>query len=137
MTHHPLAPHALAPIGLLDALMHNVLAHDALAAPVLSAAPRLSSTDAEHTVSLVAPGLAPTDVIIEAHPDGRLTIRGDNKNKRKLEWSIAMPRDTDADQAAADVADGLITVSMKRAKATTVEIGVGTEAFRGEDAEAD
>merc|ERR1719284_2016540 len=115
--------------------MHDALVHGALSTPALPAAPRLSSTDEKHTVSLVAPGLSPSDVIIEAHPDGRLTIRGENKRKR--DWSIAMPRDADAEEASAEVADGLITVSMKRTKATTVEIGIGTEASPGEQADDD
>jgi len=135
---HPLAPHAFAPHALLDALMHDVLAHDVLSAPAPPAAhARVSSTDGTHTVSLVAPGLAPSDVIIEAHPDGRLTIRGENKNKRKIDWSIAMPQDAEVDEASAEVADGLITVSMKRTKASTVQIGVNTAAGHEEDEEAD
>jgi len=135
---HPLAPHAFAPHALLDALMHDVLAHDVLPAPAPPAAhARVSSTDGTHTVSLVAPGLAPSDVIIEAHPDGRLTIRGENKNKRKIDWSIAMPQDAEVDEASAEVADGLITVSMKRTKASTVQIGVNTAAGHEEDEEAD
>merc|ERR1719152_1055301 len=125
---HPLAPHALAPMELLDALMHDALeAHDALVSPALPATPRLSSTADAHAASLVAPGLAPSDVIIEAHPDGRLRIRGENKRKRKFDWSIALPPDTDTEEASAEVADGLITVSMKRVKPKTVEIGVGIQ----------
>lgn len=127
---HPLAPPTLAPppISLLDALMHDALALDhACALPGTRA--HLASTAEAHTVSVAAPGLAASDVVIEAHPDGRLTIRGQNKNKRKLDCSIAMPRDADVEAASAEVADGLITVSVKRAKATTVAIGVGTEAI--------
>merc|ERR1719284_1870687 len=130
---HAFAPHAFAPHALLDALMHDVLS--APAPPAAHA--RVSSTDGTHTVSLVAPGLAPSDVIIEAHPDGRLTIRGENKNKRKIDWSIAMPQDAEVDEASAEVADGLITVSMKRTKASTVQIGVNTAAGHEEDEEAD
>merc|ERR1719335_1884620 len=107
--------------------MHDALVHGAFSTPALPAAPRLSSTDEKHTVSLVAPGLSPSDVIIEPHPDGRLTIRGENKHKRKLDWSIALPPDADTEEASAEVADGLITVSVKRMKPKTVEIGVGIE----------
>jgi len=134
---HPLAPHALAPMELLDALMHDALeAHDALVSPALPATPRLSSTADAHTVSLVAPGLAPSDVIIEAHPDGRLTIRGENMNKRKLDWSIALPLDADTEEASAEVADGLITVSVKRVKPETAEIDVSTEPVTDEEDES-
>merc|ERR1719335_399373 len=107
--------------------MHDALVHGAFSTPALPATPRLSSTAEAHAVSLAAPGLAPSDVIIEPHPDGRLTIRGENKHKRKLDWSIALPPDADTEEASAEVADGLITVSVKRMKPKTVEIGVGIE----------
>lgn len=116
---HPLAP--MHPFTeMLDAL-----ASDAFA-PSLAPAPRLSTTATAHAISLAAPGLSPADVSIEV-ADGRLSIRGASK-VRRIDWSIALPRDADAATATAEVADGLITVRLERKKRVPTHIAVGAGA---------
>lgn len=102
-----------ADMRILDTLVHD---HHQ------TAAPRLHATAQGHVVTLAAPGLAPNDVKVEVC-DGRLTIAGENKRKR-VDISIQLPRDADVDGVTAEVADGLITVNLKRCKPTSTHVAI-------------
>lgn len=118
--------HPFARTRALDTLMHDALApmlvHSTLAPTHV---PTISSTEDSHLVSLVAPGLSAADVTVEVQND-RLDIHGQNKRKQ-VDVSIALPRDADAN-GTAEVADGLITVRMKRVKPTVTSVAILADA---------
>jgi len=115
---HPLAPMRMHPVDMLDALTQDTLAHHRPLAPN----PRLRTTEDEHIITVTAPGIAASDVTIEVE-EGRLRIAGTNKRKR-IECTLALPRDVDLDGATAGAEDGLITVSFKKRKRTTTHVAI-------------
>merc|ERR1719152_403189 len=115
--------HPFAPTHALDTLMHGALAPTLVHQAFSSSAPTISSTEDSHIISLAAPGLSAAHVTVEVQ-SGRLAVRGQNKRKR-VAVSVALPRDADPD-ATAQVADGLITVRMKRVKPTVMSVDIST-----------
>jgi len=115
MVHPAFAPLRMHPLEMrmLDSLVHHQAATK----------PRMHATDTAHVVTLAAPGIAPADVKVEVS-EGRLSIVGESKRKR-VDVTLALPRDAALDGATAEVADGLITVSLKKRKPTTAHIAIG------------
>jgi len=116
-----------APSRMLDSMMADALAYDVLTRDVvharrrrLSSSPlRLGEVAGKYSVSITAPGIAPADLSIEAVNEGqRLVVRAETKS-RSLHYSISMPEDADASAASAEMADGLLVVSIP--KKTEVE----------------
>jgi len=110
----------------LDSLVPDLISARALAprAPTCE----LCETEAEYTLTMVRPGLSPSDVKATISENGELTLRGETKhatphmNKRsKLEQTIRLPRDADAAGARLALVDGILTVTVpKRVRAVRV-----------------
>jgi len=121
------------PFALLDAAMSDAisLSHMPALTRLDAAQPRLRDEGARYALELAAPGVAPSDLAVEA-VDGRLTIKGETKTAAHTHFcnvTIALPEDADADAASASSADGLITISLpKKASAAPVRIAVTTDA---------
>jgi len=117
------------PISVMDAMLADALMTDALTpragttlrargASCHSGARARAAPDGAYSISLEAPGVAASDVTIEVGDNGHITLRGATKTGhgfRRLDYSLAIPRGYDAEEATAEVADGLITLSVPQA----------------------
>merc|ERR1719152_731491 len=96
-----------------------------------NAQPRLEERDNTYALHMAAPGVSASDLSVEAR-DGRLMVKGETRGASHthfVNYSVALPRDADADAATATCIDGLLTVELpKRAKAEPVRIAVSTDA---------
>merc|ERR1719152_10801 len=118
LSSRPMASIRMHPIDMLDALAHDALAHHGHPAPN----PHLSSTEDEHVITLTAPGVPASDVTVTVE-EGRLRVAG-TKQRKLLDYSLALPRDVDLDGAKAAVEDGLITVSLKKRRTTAAHVAI-------------
>lgn len=126
-------------------------AMDALAAETLLAprsacrlecnSPQAREAGDTYEVCVRAPGVAPSDVTIEA-ANGRLRVYGKTKTAAHthfVDYTIALPDDADTHEASASGADGLITLCMPKKEAepaTHIEVSTA-EGMRTEATEAD
>merc|ERR1719284_1915324 len=140
----------LAPMCMMDAMLADALASDALlnhyrAAPgAFRAAPRhtISESAQGYVVTLHATGISPSDILIEVHEDGpTMTLRGATKTAglhRQLDYSLRLPCDSNAFEATATAADGLITVSVpKAAEQGPTRIAVSADSTPDDDDDDD
>merc|ERR1712159_371907 len=105
---HPLAPMRMFDAAILEALCDTRTAcGDVRGAPLLDA----RDEDDKYTFTLSAPGVAPSDLVIEVEAGSRVAVRGRSKSGelycRVVDYSIALPPDADPANAIAEAADGL------------------------------
>lgn len=133
----------LAPMRMMDMMLSDTLRSDAhlSCAPRPRFGPRLTTTSrGEYEFSLQAPGVAASDVNIEAHDGPRITLRGATKLSgivRRLDYTLRLPMDADAAEARAQAVDGLITVTIPKVATTgPMRIAVSAEAPSDDESEA-
>jgi len=127
----------LSPVSTFD-LMDAVMA-DAMRIPLNSlpgcridtSPPRLEDKGTHYALALSAPGVAPSDLMIEANDDV-LTIKGETVLTgftHFVNHTITTPSDADADAATASSTDGLLVVTLpKKAAAAPKRIEVSSDA---------
>lgn len=92
----------------------------------------VKEADRSFTLTVVAAGIAPSELALTAEGGGVLKVRGASKRTgAKLERAFKLPRNADAAKAAAFAADGLLTVrvpKMATAETKRIEINKPAEA---------
>jgi len=130
--------HPLSPVSIEDAMLSMLQPRLALdddatcrlttSAPIVVEAPNGKN----YSVSISAPGVAPHDLEVEVM-DGRLSVRGSTSTAAHthfVNYTVALPADADPEEAAAEGADGIITITVPKkakTKATRVEVSADEE----------
>jgi HSP20 family protein len=90
----------------------------------------VSETESAYVVELEVPGVKAEDVTIEVE-DGRLAVTGEFKETEngtlrsrtrrtgRFEYRTRLPRGVDADQVGAQLADGVLTVTIAKPETAT------------------
>lgn len=110
----------------------------------MDAAPLVEKTDDDekprpYTLTLVAPGLAPTDLDITIDDSNVLKVDGENaRTGASIERSVRLPRDADGAGARASHVDGILTLTVpkKLAESKLITVNVPSPATMAIDKEA-
>ena len=130
----------LTPFDLLDAAMSEVRmpANPLPGCRFDTTQPRLQDTPTSYALHVNAPGVQPSDLVINAI-DGRLTVKGETSSAQHthfVNYTVALPHDVDVDAASATSADGLVVVTLpKRAAVEPARIAVSNVAEEEEERE--
>merc|ERR1719284_2366032 len=103
-------------------------------APVVTEAP-----DGKYSISISAPGVSPHDLDISIS-DGRLTVRGSTSTAAHthfVNYSVALAADLDTEEAVAEGADGIVTITVPKKDAEATRIEVFTDEESTESSEDD
>jgi len=130
--------HPLSPLSVEDAMLAMLQPRLALdddascrlstSAPIVAEAPDRKN----YSVSISAPGVAPHDLEVEVM-DGRLSVRGSTSTAAHthfVNYTVALPADADPEEAAAEGADGIITITVPKkvkTEATRIEVSADEE----------
>merc|ERR1719502_1287876 len=102
-------------------------------APVVTEAP-----DGKYSVSISAPGVSTHDLEVDVI-EGRLTVRGSTSTAAHthfVNYEVALPADADAEEAVAEGADGIVTITVPKKATEATRIEESTDGESAEDGEA-
>lgn len=93
--------------------------------------------DTHYALTLEVPGVSHQDVVIEVK-DSRLTIKGETRTTKlthfRVNCSVMLPTDADADKATATCVDGILNVQVpKKTDAAPSSITVSSDAETSDD----
>jgi len=129
----PTTPTVHTPLPPVDGLLTITIPKKAAAEPTVlavnasmdeeeeKAADASSSSDAPHyTLSLSAPGISASELLVLANGDeGVLKVSGESRRTgARLSKSVRLPRDADATHASVSHVDGLLTITIPKKAAS-------------------